>query len=206
MIVVLTAVAFLSGSLMFSYWLGLWARHNLRLVGDGNPGALNLWKASGYKLGLAGIVLDFGKGYVPVLLVLALGHDYVSGLGIVPVALAPITGHAFSPFLQGKGGKAIAVTFGVWSALTRFEVSLAYAVILAVLLAVSRWIAKGRTTSEADGLQVVGGLLLVGGYVWLRAFPVEIGWVWLGSFLLLSYTHRAELTRWWRRRRNRRLI
>lgn len=197
-LLLLTVGAFLSGSLMFSYWLGQWRRQNLRVVGDGNPGALNLWKASGYKFGLAGIVLDFCKGYIPILLVM--GSDYGQGYAIVPIALAPLAGHAFSPFLRGKGGKAIAVTFGVWSGLTGFEVSLAYAVILALLLVVGRWVKRGKVASaEADGLQVVGGMLLVFGYLVVREFAVAILWVWLGSFVILVYTHRVELVGWWGR-------
>ena len=61
MTIVWTVCAFLSGSFMFSYWLGLIAKKNLKTVGDGNPGALNLWKAAGYKLGIVGIILDFYK-------------------------------------------------------------------------------------------------------------------------------------------------
>ncbi|MBB6733120.1 glycerol-3-phosphate acyltransferase [Cohnella zeiphila] len=193
MIVIWTALAGLSGSLMFSYWLGLIARHNLKNVGDGNPGALNLWKAAGFPLGLAGIALDFLKGYVPVLLLTQNG--YVQGAATIPVALAPLAGHAFSPFLKGKGGKAIAVTFGVWSALTAFEASLAYAVIQAALLAIIRFAVRGRAggSTETDAFQVVFGLLLVGVYLYVRSFPKPLLWVWLGNFLLLAYTHRRSL-------------
>ena len=186
-------LAFLSGSCMFSYWLGLLARKNLKTVGDGNPGAFNLWRAAGYKFGMAGVALDFLKGYLPLALVKENG--YVRHEDIVFVAIAPILGHAFSPFLKFKGGKSIAVTFGVWSALTRFEVSLVYAVILALLIVVARTINKGKpTSSEADGFQVVFGMLLVSVYLYERAFPSEIIWVWFGNFVLLVYTHRHELS------------
>ncbi|MFC5451390.1 glycerol-3-phosphate acyltransferase [Paenibacillus aestuarii] len=194
MIIWLTAGAFVSGSLMFSYWLGLLMSKNLKTVGDGNPGALNLWKASGYKFGLAGIVLDFLKGYLPVYAALGL----VQGLGMIPIALAPIAGHAFSPFLKGKGGKAIAVTFGVWSGLTMFEVSLAYAVIMAVLVVILRFANRGGLSiTEADGLQVVTGMLLVGVYLYARSFTLVVWWVWLGTFVLLVYTHRREVWACW---------
>jgi glycerol-3-phosphate acyltransferase PlsY len=193
MIVWWTAVAWLSGSCMFSYWLGHLARTNLKTVGDGNPGALNLWLAAGYKFGIAGVALDFLKGFVPVLLFM--DNGVVEGYGIVPVALAPILGHAFSPFLRFEGGKAIAVTFGVWSALTQFEVSLVFAIILALLLLLGRVINKGKPVStSADGFQVVCGFLLVFVYLYLREFPSAILWFWLGNFLLLGYSHRRELS------------
>ncbi len=192
MTIVWTVCAFLSGSFMFSYWLGLIAKKNLKTVGDGNPGALNLWKAAGYKLGVVGIVLDFLKGYLILLFVL--GNEKIQGYSMISIALAPIIGHAFSPFLKGRGGKAIAVTFGVWSALSSFEVSLAFAVFLAILMSAIKVINRGKSTStEADGLQVVVGFLLVGIYLYMRDYSSAILWVWLGNFLLLAYTHRYEL-------------
>ncbi|SDM83263.1 acyl-phosphate glycerol 3-phosphate acyltransferase [Paenibacillus sp. yr247] len=192
MTIIWTISAFLCGSFMFSYWLGLIARKNLKTVGDGNPGALNLWKAAGYRWGIVGILLDFLKGYLIVVFVM--GNESFQGYEIVPIALAPIIGHAFSPFLKGKGGKAIAVTFGVWSALTRFEVSLVLAVILAVLLVATKIIFKGKPLSSvADGLQVIIGMLLVGVYVYMMGFLNAILWFWAGNLLLLAYTHRYEL-------------
>ena len=42
------------------------------------------------------------------------------------IAIAPVLGHVFSPFLNFKGGKAIAVFFfGVWIGLTIWKASLA---------------------------------------------------------------------------------
>lgn len=194
MILVWTVLAFLSGSLMFSYWLGLMAKHNLKDVGDGNPGALNLWRAAGYTYGLTGIALDFLKGYVPVFWLVATGS--AAGFGLVLPSAAAILGHAFSPFMGWKGGKAIAVTFGVWSALTGFAASLAYAVILAALLAGSRLFTKGKpTSSEADGFQVVLGMLLLAVFLVAAQYSRAIMACWLVSFLLLAYTHRKELQR-----------
>lgn len=191
-----TACAFLSGSLMFSYWLGLMARHNLKHIGDGNPGALNLWRAAGYQIGLGGIILDFLKGYLVLVWILGfnLENARVQGYALIPVALAPIVGHAFSPFLKGKGGKAIAVTFGVWSALTKFEASLALAIILAVSLAVAKLSTRGKPiSSSADGLQVVVGMLLLGVYLYISGYVEAILWVWLGNVVLIGYKHRKEL-------------
>ncbi|MCC3376825.1 glycerol-3-phosphate acyltransferase [Cohnella sp. REN36] len=192
MILLWTLASFLSGSLMFSYALGKLVRRNLREVGDGNPGGLNLWRAAGMPLGLAGIALDFLKGYLPVLLFL--GSPAAHGYALVPVALAPVLGHAFSPFLKGKGGKAIAVTFGVWSAATDFEASLVYAVVLAIAMALHRGLRRRfPPSSRADAVQVASGLLPVGLYLAARGYPGDILVLWLGNFLLMLYTHRREL-------------
>ncbi|MFC4598699.1 glycerol-3-phosphate acyltransferase [Cohnella hongkongensis] len=200
MLLLWTAAAFLSGSLMFSYWLGLAANKKISEVGDGNPGALNLWKAAGFRLGLAGIVLDFLKGYLPLLWLS--GADFAQGIRLVPLALAPIAGHAFSPFLKGRGGKAIAVTFGVWSAVTEFKAAIAYAVILAILKGGARLARGDRTKSaESDGLQVLAGTLLLAAYLLAAQREAELLFVWLGSFAIMAYKHRRELAAWLGKRR-----
>ncbi|MEK4349150.1 glycerol-3-phosphate acyltransferase [Paenibacillus sp. FSL P4-0184] len=197
MIILWVAGLFLSGSLMFSYWLGLARKKNLKDIGDGNPGALNLWKSSGYKFGILGIILDFLKGYLPLLWVM--GSHYSQGYFIIPLAVAPIAGHAFSPILKGKGGKAIAVTFGVWSALTGFKASLALAVILAVLKMLSSWFKSRGNSPVSDGVQVVSGMLLLSVFLYISNWSTPILWVWFGSFLILVYTHRLELAVWVRK-------
>lgn len=188
-----SASFFLCGSMMFSYWLGLAARRNLRDVGDGNPGALNLWRSAGVAYGIAGIALDFAKGFVPVACLQAFGA--ISGYGVAVASLMPILGHAFSPFLRGRGGKAIATTFGVWCGLA-FEGALAYAIILALLLAGSSLLrARKKASAEADAFQVVLGMLLLFAYVTARSFAAPIATFALANALALAFTHRRELRR-----------
>ena len=112
-----TIIGFIAGALPFSVWLGrLATRRDIRQFGDGNPGAANAVRAGGWRIGLPAVILDGLKGAIPV------GVAYhafgIAGWGLVPVVLAPVFGHAFSPFLGFRGGKAIATTFGVWTGLT----------------------------------------------------------------------------------------
>jgi acyl-phosphate glycerol 3-phosphate acyltransferase len=179
---------------MFSYWLGLAAHVDIRDVGDGNPGAFNLWQAAGYKLGLVGIFLEFMKGYLPVMILI--GEGSIGEWSLVPVAIAPVLGHAFSPFVRFRGGKTIAVSFGVWSAVTRFEASVAYAVILALLLLLVKLGLKGKpVTSDMDGCMAVAGMLTLGGYLTFRGFPGYMILLWLLNLLVLVYANRWKLLR-----------
>lgn len=192
MTIALVTVEFLCGSFMFSYWLGLLANKDLNTVGDGNPGAFNLWHAAGYKLGLLGVFLDVMKGYLPLVFFIELGT--IKGMAVVFVAIAPIMGHAFSPFTRFRGGKAIAVTFGVWSAVSRFEISIAYAVILAVLKLAEKGLKKGKPIeTEMDAVMVVIGMLVLGVYIVARAFPGNLIALWFGNLIILTYTNRTKL-------------
>mgnify|MGYP001332694955 CR=1 FL=1 len=192
MIIIATIVCFLCGSLMFSYWIGRLLKLDIRRIGDGNPGAANLWSGAGYRFGLLGVALDFLKGYIPVLIIVNSG--ILTEDELIPVVLAPVVGHAFSPFLKFNGGKALAVTFGVWSALTLFRVTLCYAIILAILLLVTRWIKGGeRSTSAEDGLQTTMGFMLLSVYLLYAGYPAYARWIWLGNFLILVWKNREAL-------------
>lgn len=189
-----TVLCFLSGSFMFSYWLGLLAGHNVKRTGDGNPGAANLWKSAGAAYGLGGVLLDFLKGFLPIMLLIRVGG--ADGYALVLPSAAAVMGHMFSPFLRGKGGKAVAVTFGAWSALTAFAATLAYAVILAVLLLGGRLLRGGKpATSVSDGLQIVFGMLLLTAWSLLRGGfdALHLAAFGLLNTLLLAYAHRREL-------------
>lgn len=191
--------AFFSGSLMFSYWLGLLADRDVRQVGDGNPGGINLWKAAGAKIGVVGIALDFAKGYAPVLAAMSAG--FRDGHEMALIAAAPVAGHLFSPFLKFKGGKGIAVTFGVWSALTGFKASLALAVTLLILHVLFRKFGSGRVaSSDLDGFEVSLGMMLLPGYLVTADYPAGVLLFWLLNFLLILYAHRqpvANVLRAW---------
>jgi acyl phosphate:glycerol-3-phosphate acyltransferase len=118
-----TIIAFFFGSLPFSVWIGrLTTGKDIRIFGDNNPGATNVLRA-GSRFGfLLAMTLDISKGA----LVAGLAYQVwgIEDWRLVPITLAPVAGHAFSPFLGGKGGKALATAFGVWIGLTIWSLSL----------------------------------------------------------------------------------
>jgi len=62
----MAAVGFVSGSLMFSVWLARLAGGDVRRIGDGNPGPVNAFRAVGPIVGSIALLLDFPKGWLPV--------------------------------------------------------------------------------------------------------------------------------------------
>jgi glycerol-3-phosphate acyltransferase PlsY len=121
----LALAAFGLAAVPFSLLIGRWFLHeDIRNYGDGNPGAYNVFRAGGQKTGYLAVCLDVGKGVPFVFLAYSLFN--LPGSGLVVVAVSTILGHAFSPFLQWHGGKAVAVTFGVLLALPQHELLLAF--------------------------------------------------------------------------------
>ena len=151
------SVAFIGGSLPFAVWtLAVKTKRDVREVGDGNPGAMNVFRAGGVAVGLAVLLLDVTKGVLPV--VLARDVLALDGWALALVAVLPVAGAAFSPFLAFRGGKALAVTLGTWIGLTTWTIPLValVAIVTATLLI------------EPDGWAVAVALVAM-----LRAHHVE---------------------------------
>ncbi|MCR4429339.1 MAG: glycerol-3-phosphate acyltransferase, partial [Caldiserica bacterium] len=125
-------VEYFTGSIMFSFILGKISGIDLRNFRDGNPGGTNLWRLKGWGLGLLGIFLDYFKGFMPLYLLLS-KNDFTTWQ-LTCLSLAPLLGHLFPPMLKFKGGKGISTTFGVWSALTKYEVPLILGTVYALFV------------------------------------------------------------------------
>lgn len=186
-------LAFLAGALPFSIWVGRLAlRKDIRQYGDRNPGATNVIRAGGWRWGGLALLLDCLKGAIPV----GLAHFSLGWTGwpLALVAIAPVAGHAFSPFLHFHGGKAVAATFGVWAGLTVWEGPLVLGLLLGLcftFIATSGW---------AMILAMLGMLayfvLIPASFNPLGLRPDLIPTLlvaWIGNFAILVWKHREEL-------------
>lgn len=188
-VLLFTVAGLLSGSMMFSAWLTKLRGREIREYGDGNPGAMNAFKAGGPAIGIPALLLDFLKGAVPVGLARwalgDVGRIVVNGWWLIPVAIAPVLGHAFSPWRCFRGGKAVAVTFGVWCGLTLWEGPTLFGAGLGL----------GLLLVRNDGWRVLGGLVVLGVWLLLRGANLVHLAVWAGCGALLAFKYRKELGR-----------
>ena len=151
---------FLSGSIMYSCLLARLLNVDLRKVGDGNPGSLNLWRTKGMTFGMIALILDYFKGIFPLFLFIitdSVKDEYV----IAVAALFGILGHAFSPMLKFNGGKAIAITFGAWTLLTKWEVP----AILGTIFTIFAFLKSKRIIVKDDSFGVFLGFIALLPYV-----------------------------------------
>jgi glycerol-3-phosphate acyltransferase PlsY len=177
-----TVGGFLLGSLPFSLWIGrLSTGDDIRNQGDHNPGATNVLRAGSRGGFILAMILDITKGAIPV--GLAYHQLGIQDWRIVPIALAPVAGHAFSPFLGWRGGKALATTFGVWIGLTIWTLSLA---ILGLMLL---W----RQVIAPQGWAVMLALLSLGVVILLLGQPPEFLAIVAGQMIILAIKHADDL-------------
>ena len=104
---------FFCGSILFGRALPKWIKgiDVTEVSPDHNPGTANAMKYAGIPIGILCLLGDLGKGALPVYLAVRMG--LATGYGFALILAAPVLGHAYSLFYRGRGGKAIAVSFGV---------------------------------------------------------------------------------------------
>jgi len=116
--IVALSVSYLLGSLPTAFLLGKALKGvDIRKVGSGNVGATNALRILGKGPGITVLIIDILKGLIVVTL---LGDFFVHKPVLWPeqnlriiMGLCCICGHNWSIFLQLRGGKGIATTFGV---------------------------------------------------------------------------------------------
>ncbi|MBN2577012.1 MAG: glycerol-3-phosphate 1-O-acyltransferase PlsY [Deltaproteobacteria bacterium] len=114
LILAVLLAAFLLGSIPTGVLVARAKGVDLRKVGSGNIGATNVSRALGRKWATFVLVVDAGKGALPVLVCGQwLAEPWLPALS----GLAAVFGHVFSIFLRGRGGKGVATSLGAGMAL-----------------------------------------------------------------------------------------
>ena len=177
-----TLCGFLLGAIPVAPLVGRYAMGvDIRCYGDKNPGATNVLRAGSRVWFLVALILDVAKGALPVGLAY---HQFgIQDWQAIPIALAPTLGHAFSPFLYGRGGKAMASMLGVWIGLTLWQIPL---ISLALLLF---WFALCDNSGWVVLLTALGIICTI--LFWLPQ-PVFLA-VALAQTTLILWKHRVEL-------------
>lgn len=173
-------VGYLIGGIPFGWLIAkLWKGVDLREVGSGNIGATNAYRVLGPVAGIIVFLLDTAKGSAPILLGNVFDWDGISA------GIGAIVGHSFSPYLRGKGGRAVATSLGVFLALSPW----------ASLCAFATWGALVLITRYVSVASVLGSLSLP--LVWMWVFKTNdiVHGVALLAALWIAWKHRPNFQR-----------
>lgn len=112
----LLTLGYLSGGIPTGYLVVKRLKgYDIRTRGSGNPGTANVYRNAGPLAGAITLLVDAGKGFLPVFLCRRLLPRH-PGLDIA-VGAAAVVGHNWTVFLGFKGGKGVATSAGVFLAL-----------------------------------------------------------------------------------------
>ena len=176
--------AFLLGSFPTGVVVACAKGVDLRKVGSGNIGTTNVGRALGRGWAALVLLVDAGKGALPVVLAAELFEQTW-----LPAAagLVAVLGQVFSIFLKGRGGKGVATSLGAGLALAP----------LPALVCVAVWVALFATFRISS----IGSLAAV------ASFPTFLWLFHEGSFANLTFAAAVALLVFLRHRDNiRRLL
>jgi len=133
--VIAIVIGYLLGSIPFAYIAGSIKKGvDIRQVGTGNMGAVNVMRQVGTKVGYSVFAADIAKGLFAVFIAKWLG---LSLLWVLVAGFAAVAGHNWPIFLGFRGGRGGATTIGVFLAIVPLEFILSFAITFVVVLITS---------------------------------------------------------------------
>ena len=186
--------SYLAGAIPFTLIAGYIKGIDIRKHGSGNLGATNAIRVLGKPIGLTVFLLDFLKGFGPVLAVRVLPHGWIPGIDPLLLGfgcgLASVVGHCFPVYLGFKGGKGVAAASGMLLAI-RWDAALTAFVVFFLVRRITGFVSA---SSIALALTFPGALIL---YHPSEAFAAY-RWVTYGSLVmagLIVLRHRSNIGR-----------
>ena len=196
-------VSYFSGAIPTGYLVGrIFYGKDIRLEGSRNTGATNVFRVFGPVPGVAVLIIDVLKGFLPVFFIPEMLFP-LGALGNTPVlsGLACVAGHNWTVFLDFKGGKGVATSLGVFLALAPLQTVLA-ASVFAGVLALTGYVSLGSLTAGVAlsvFLWISPALPLAKylGLTFMRIQDVPLSIKIIGTIiaLLVFYTHRTNIKR-----------
>ncbi|HTC77955.1 MAG TPA: glycerol-3-phosphate 1-O-acyltransferase PlsY [Terriglobales bacterium] len=185
-------IAYLCGSIPFGYILvRIFRGQDVRATGSGNIGATNVARTAP-ALGVATLLLDGFKGFLPVHAVLGLGIGYDAQRThfermLAVAALCAVLGHLFPLWLKFRGGKGVATAVGAFLALAPIAVGATF-ISFVLVLAASRYVSLASIISAAT-FPAVAWLLM------RENLPKPILMSMVAVVLLVIAKHHANIRR-----------
>lgn len=140
--VAVAVFAYLLGNFNAAITISKCKKRDIRKLGSGNPGTMNMFRNFGKAIGMLTLALDALKGAIPCLVgwfVCGKAWSfYGSQIGLYVGALSVIVGHIFPVFYKFKGGKGVASSVGVclvlnwWATLISFTVGAFFLVFIKI--------------------------------------------------------------------------
>ena len=152
----LIVVSYLIGGIPAAYLGGrIQNGTDIRKHGNGNVGTVNAIRTLGLRSGLMVLAADAAKGAI------AIGVGRIAGVPdytLFAMAIAVTAGHNWSPYIGFKGGKGVAVIFGISLVMAPVVSVMAGPVVFATYYATRSWVwAFGAGIVAINAILVVVG-------------------------------------------------
>ncbi|MFB4211341.1 glycerol-3-phosphate 1-O-acyltransferase PlsY [Shouchella sp. JSM 1781072] len=186
--VLIVGLSYLLGSVSFSYLIAKKIKKiDIRKEGSGNAGATNTLRVLGVGPAVSVLLLDVGKGILPVVSAMLITD---AALVHVLAGLAAILGHNWPIYFGFRGGKGVATSIGVLATLV-FLPSLLAGVIAIASIFITRYVSLGSLLFAILTPVALGILLLIPSFT----YPVEYSLFTVVLALMSLWRHRTNVSR-----------
>lgn len=189
-------IGYVCGLFQTGYLYGRIHKIDIRTKGSGNSGSTNILRVMGVKAGALVFLGDFLKTMIPCLIVRYCfrGQPEIANLMVLYLGLGVILGHNYPFYMGFKGGKGIAATGGLVTAMD-IRVALVCLVAFALVVVVTRYVSLGSL--------VVATIFLAGMIMFGSMGVYGLGGQFLFEFYMVSacitalafWRHRANIKR-----------
>jgi len=172
-------VGYLIGSILFAHLITRLVKNvNIRELGNGNPGAYNVFRNVSKFWGVVSGLLDAMKALGPMLI--ASHYFQLPDIALACLAIGAILGHGLPIYYRFKGGRAASVLMGMYIFFIPYEFFIALAITAIVVLG---FIRKEYGIWGPTGIIALCMVLCL-----LYPHPHEVRvFVWIGGLIVLLF-------------------
>ena len=195
-IIILITASYLIGSFPTAVLAGSVLKQiDIREHGSGNAGATNVFRVLGWKAGIAVLIIDMFKGFIPVYWLTEL---IISGAQTVDIfayyqimaGISAICGHIWTIFAGFRGGKGVGTAAGVFLGLQPVPVLISLGLFLLIVSA-TKYVSLG----SISGALLLPVTLLIRKFVLFQNVPYPVLALSVLLAVLIVLTHRENITR-----------
>lgn len=171
-------IFYLLGSIPAAYLVGmLWRGIDIREYGSGNVGTMNARAVLGWGAAILVFLLDTGKG------MLAVHFARIAGINPYLALLLAVIGDIYPIWLQGQGGKGLAVGLGGLLLERQLLPVLIFCIIWSCCYLPTRDSDCAGLTASLAFTAVVAWKVILPGKLWLVLLGVVVAWkhLWSGT-------------------------
>lgn len=185
--IIMLILCYFAGAIPSGVWIGkIFKGIDVRDYGSKNSGATNCYRVMGAKLGIAVLVVDILKGFLPMLI----ASKYVTGpFQTVFLGMVIILAHTYSCFINFKGGKGVATSLGVFLFLAPYVI-LVLILVFFTVFAMFRYVSLASIIS-ASALPILVFIMDKSNNIYLFVLSLIIG-------VFVIYRHKTNIERLYR--------
>lgn len=201
-LLIIASASYLIGNINFAVLLSRSRNKDVRTLGSGNPGTMNMMRNFGAKMGILTLLLDIVKGALPVFvtrLIFLNPQINAAEAGDIAVLIAMYTagyfavlGHIYPVTLKFKGGKGIATTLGVFLIINPLLTLIAFGVSIVYIILFEY--------GSVGNLIMITLMCCIEGFRYNSLYPADANllalcFLLLGMCFLTWFAHRSNLYR-----------